>query len=187
MIKLQTPVFRVAFPAVFEPKALTDEQKPKYSIVMLFVLAELAKNPAEKALFEALKKACQAVAADKWPKGIPANLNSPFKDGAEKVDYQGFGPGTVYVNAKSNTRPGLVDQNVQKIMDKEDFYGGCYARATVNPFAWEYAGKKGISFGLLNLQKVKDGEPFGGRSRAEDDFSAVASAAEETPDVNLFG
>ncbi len=32
-------------------------------------------------------------------------------------------------------------------------------------------GNKGIACGLNNLQKIRDGEPLGGKSRAEDDFA----------------
>lgn len=185
--KLQTPVFRAAFPWVFEPRAAVEGQALKYSMTMIFTLADINKDPVEKRKWEELKAAAKAVAMEKWPKGIPKGLMDPFKDGAEKIDYIGFGPGTIFINASSKQRPGLVDAAVNKITQKEDFYGGCYARATVNPYAWEYMGKRGVSFGLQNIQKVKDGEPFGGRSRAEDDFSAESSSlAEETSNTGLF-
>ena len=34
-------------------------------------------------------------------------------------------------------------------------------------------GNRGIACGLNNLQKIRDGEPLGGKSRAEDDFAAA--------------
>jgi hypothetical protein len=39
-------------------------------------------------------------------------------------------------------------------------------------YSFNTNGNKGIAFGLNNLQKIRDGEPLGSRSRAEDDFAA---------------
>ncbi len=51
----------------------------------------------------------------------------------------------------------------------------CYARRSqrcdsLTFFAYNTNGSKGIAAGLGNVQKLRDGEPLGGRSRAEDDF-----------------
>ena len=50
-------------------------------------------------------------------------------------------------------------------------YSGCYARVSVNFYAFNSNGNRGIACGLGNIQKVRDGEPLGGRSSAADDFS----------------
>ena len=44
-------------------------------------------------------------------------------------------------------------------------------RASINLYAFNSNGNKGIACGLNNLQKIRDGEPMGSRSRAEDDFA----------------
>ena len=36
-------------------------------------------------------------------------------------------------------------------------------------------GKNGVSLGLNNIQKTGDGEPFDGRSGADNDFEAVTA------------
>ncbi|NMC34274.1 MAG: DUF2815 family protein, partial [Veillonellaceae bacterium] len=38
-------------------------------------------------------------------------------------------------------------------------------------YAFNSNGNRGIACGLNNIQKLRDGEPLGGRSRPEDDFS----------------
>ena len=81
---------------------------------------------------------------------------------AGKEQYDGYGEGVIFLTAKTERRPGIVDQNVNRIIDPEDFYAGCYAHADINPYAWSYMGKNGISFGLQNIQKVSDGEHIGG-------------------------
>ena len=51
-------------------------------------------------------------------------------------------------------------------------YSGVYGRASINLYAFNSNGNKGIACGLNNLQKIRDGEPLGGKSRAEDDFAS---------------
>lgn len=179
MLKLLTPVFRVSFPQVFEAKKINDEGKAKYSLTMLFNTAEINKDPKEAEKFLKMQQACKLAAQEKWANKLPSNLTNPFRKGEEKEQYQGYGKGVIFVNATTTTRPGLVDQQLNKIIDPEQFYAGCYARASVNFYAWAYMGKAGVSLGLQNIQKVKDGEPFGGRTMAEDDFESLTS--EDTP------
>lgn len=173
MIKLLTPMFRVSFPQIFEARAMQPGQEAKYSITMLFDIKTINQKPSEKKLWEDMMASVKIVAAEKWPKGIPVGFKVPFRDGLEKEQYEGYGKGIIFVAATTKTRPGLVDQNLQKIINPEEFYPGVYARATVNPFAWTKLGKNGVSFGLQNVQKVKDGDALGGRTRAEDDFTPL--------------
>ena len=58
-----------------------------------------------------------------------------------------------------------------EILDHSEVYSGVYARVSISFYAYNVNGSKGIACGLNNIQKVKDGKPFGGRSRAEDDFA----------------
>ena len=168
--KLLTPEFRVSFPHVFEARAVAEGQTPKFSVVMLFPKAtDLA----------ALKAACQAAVKAKWGDKPPKGLRSPFRDGDEK-DLDGY-EGTIYIQASAQDRPGLVDAAVKPIGPdrKDEFYAGCFARATIRAFAYDKNGNKGVSFALQNVQKLKNGEPFGSKRKAEDDFEAVAGAAVE--------
>lgn len=43
--------------------------------------------------------------------------------------------------------------------------------ASINLYAFTSNGNRGIACGLNNLQKIRDGEPLGGKSRTEDDFA----------------
>ena len=76
-----------------------------------------------------------------------------------------------FVNANSTTAPGVVDANRNEILDKSEVYSGCYGRASISFYAFNANGNKGIACGLNNLQKIKDGEPLGGRASAESDFA----------------
>ena len=60
------------------------------------------------------------------------------------------------------------------ILDRNEVYSGCYARVSLNFYAFNSNGNKGVACGLGNIQKIRDGESLGGRSSATDDFSTVA-------------
>lgn len=169
--KCTSPEFRLSFPAVWKPKAF-EQQEPKYSVVMLFDKKTDLKDLKRVVMLAATEK---FGAKESWPKG----LRLPFKNGDEKTDLQGYA-GTIVVNASSKQRPGVVDRQKQPILLEEDFYAGCYARATLIAFAYDKAGNRGVSFSLQNLQKLRDGEPFSGRKKAEDDFDSVMDTEEES-------
>jgi hypothetical protein len=172
-----SPEFRVAFPKVFKAERNDLNGKDEFSVVALFAKgADLSK----------MKAAAKAAAEKKWgadPKKWPKNLRDPFRDQGdrEKEDDDGnaylpagYEKGAFYLNLKSTKRPGLVDAKVQDIIDETDFYGGCYARAQVNAFAYDNKGNAGVSFGLNHVQKLKDGESFGAGARNPADvFEAV--------------
>lgn len=171
MSKVLTPEFRVSFPAVFKPQAAMEGQEPTYNIQMLF--------PKTTDL-SALKKAVKEAIVEKWGANPPKTLRLPFKDGDEK-DYDTH-KGHIYINAKSKIKPGLVDQDLQEIISPEDFYGGCYARATLTVYSYDRKGNQGVAFGLQNIQKLRDGERFSARSSAADDFGG--SSATKTSSIN---
>lgn len=169
--KVTTPVFRVSFPNVFEPQSF-DGGDPKYGLTMLF---------GSDADLSELREAAKRAAREKWGDKIPSGLRSPFRDGSEKPDLDGY-QGTTFVRVTCKTRPGLVDQACKPIIDASEFYAGCYAIATVQAYAYDTKGNRGVAFGLLNIQKQKDGTPFSGRSRPEDDFKPLAASAATASD-----
>lgn len=106
-------------------------------------------------------------------KSVPALsvLKTPLRDGdAERPDDEAYAD-AYFINANSATAPGIVDADRNPILDRSEVYSGVYGRASINFYAFNSNGNKGIACGLNNLQKIRDGEPLGGKSRAEDDFS----------------
>jgi len=78
------------------------------------------------------------------------------------------------VSANIGYPPVVVDRQVRPILDPSEVYSGCYARVSMVAFVYNTAGKKGVSFGLRNVQKLEDGEALaGGRSDPEEDFDAL--------------
>lgn len=96
-------------------------------------------------------------------------IKIPLRDGDTERDDEAY-KGHYFLNANSKTAPQIVDRSVQPILDRAEVYSGCYARVSLNFYAFNSNGNKGIACGLGNIQKVRDGEPLGGRSTAADDF-----------------
>lgn len=98
-------------------------------------------------------------------------IKNPLRDGdRERPDDEAY-RGCWFINANSATAPGIVDADRQPILDTSEVYSGVYGRASINFYAFNSNGNRGIACGLNNLQKIADGEPLGGKSRAEDDFA----------------
>ncbi|WID42014.1 Cas4 nuclease superfamily protein [Pseudomonas phage ZQG1] len=183
--KVTTPKFRVSFEHVFTPQAPMEGQQgdPKYGLSMLFD-ASAQKTPAYKAMMDLAVAAAKEKFGDKAKpdgKGWFHGLRHPFRDGNEKSELEGY-EGCMFASATSKMQPGLVDQNLQRIISTDDFYSGCYARATVTAYGYDKAGNKGVAFGLQNVQKLADGDRFSGRTAAEDDFEAVDDFVAESDD-----
>ncbi|MGI6226980.1 MAG: DUF2815 family protein [Peptococcales bacterium] len=101
-------------------------------------------------------------------------IKQPLRDGdLERPDDEAYA-NSYFINANSATAPGIVDADLQPILDRSEVYSGVYGRASINLYAFNSNGNRGIACGLNNLQKLRDGEPLGGKSRAEDDFSVMS-------------
>jgi hypothetical protein len=169
---LITPEFRAAFISVFKATAGKNADgtvnKPKFSIRACF-------PPTAK--LDALKKEAEAAAKDKWGDKIPKTLRSPFRTNEELENpIVGIGDDWVVMtfSANEDRRPGIVDAKLQDIIDDSDVYSGAWYRAQVRAFAYENAGNKGVSFGLQNVQKLRDDDPIGsGRIPASKAFEPV--------------
>ena len=100
---------------------------------------------------------------------IPKSLKLPLRDGDEEREDDPAYEGMYFINASTTRKPSIVDKDLNPIMSQDEFYSGCYGRASINFYAYN-VNSKGIAAGLNNLQKLKDGEPLVGGSTAEEDF-----------------
>lgn len=98
-----------------------------------------------------------------------ASIKLPLRDGDTEREDEAYA-GHWFINANSKTAPQIVDKAVNPILDRDEVYSGCYARVSLNFYAFRSNGNKGIACGLGNIQKIRDGESLGGRSSASDDF-----------------
>lgn len=167
--KVITGEVRLSYVHVFEPHAVEAGQEEKYSVSVLIPKSDKKTLKKIKAAVEAAKVAGQG----KWGGKVPAKLKTPLRDGDEERPDQEEYAGHYFLNASSKTKPGVVDASVQPILDSTEIYSGCYGRVSLNFYPFNVSGNKGIACGLNNVQKLRDGDYLGGRSRAEDDFDAV--------------
>ena len=175
--KVVTGPVRLSYVHLFEPWALKPEDDASYSTAILI-------PKSDKKTLDALEEARQEAIAEgrkKWGsswgvKNKKDNLKYSLHDGDEDADLERNPEytGHMYMSVSSKSRrPGVVDRNVQPILDATEVYSGCFARVSINAFPYNYNGTHGVSFGLNHVQKLRDGEPLGGVTRAEDDFTSV--------------
>lgn len=166
--KVVTGKVRFCYVNVFEPTAMNEGDTPKYNICVLIPKSDTATIDKIKKAVEAAKEAGKAKLADKNGR-IPANLKLPLRDGDEERPDDPAFEGHYFINANSMRQPSIVDRSLNPIMSRDEFYSGCYGRASINFYAFNVSSK-GIAAGLNNLQKLEDGEMLAGGSTAEEDF-----------------
>ena len=199
-----TPEFRLAFPALFEPRpAPGNENKLTYSAIMLF-----AKKNADGTDNDMkwLKDHYTKVALTQWPglavpkpqrdakwaekfPGCPRSLTLPIADGDSDnaAAWEGFA-GNWYVRIARNEKVGapvVVGPDGKVLTEPTRVYGGVWARAKIAAFTWSFQGKNGVSIGMEGVQVLRDDDAFGGGGnvlmRSAGMFEPVAAAA-ENPD-----
>lgn len=166
--KVVTGKVRFCYVNVFEPTAMNEGDTPKYNICVLIPKSDTATIDKIKKAIEAAKEAGKAKLADKNGR-IPANLKLPLRDGDEERPDDPAFENHYFINANSMRQPSIVDRSLNPIMSRDEFYSGCYGRASINFYAFNVSSK-GIAAGLNNLQKLEDGEMLTGNSTAEEDF-----------------
>jgi hypothetical protein len=164
--KVITGKVRLSYANIWEPKSINGGDE-KYSVSLIIPKSDVKTIDEIKTIIEHAKQEGKA----KFGGKIPANLKLPLRDGdVERPDDEAY-KNSYFVNANSKDRPQVVDKNIKPILDQNEVYSGCYGRASITFYAFNQNGNKGIACGLQNIQKLSDGEPLSGRSRAEDDFT----------------
>ena len=143
----------------------------KYSASVLIPKTDTETVSAINAAIDAAIE--EGVAKFGGKKPNKAAIKLPLRDGDVERDDEAY-KAHWFINANSTTAPQIVDRQVKPILDRSEVYSGCYARVSLNFFAFNSNGNKGIACGLGNIQKLRDGEPFGGKSTAADDFATLA-------------
>ena len=144
---------------------------PKFSVLLIIPKSDTKTVTAVKNAIQAAYDEGQSKLKGN-SKSVPAltAIKNPLRDGdLERPDDETY-KDSYFINANSATAPGIVDAARQPILEHSEVYSGVYGRASINFYAFNSNGNKGIACGLNNLQKISDGEPLGGKTRAEDDF-----------------
>lgn len=171
---------RWSYANVWEPKAM-EGGKPKFSVSLIIPKSDSVTVGKIRAAIEEAYRDGQSKLKGNG-KSVPAlsTLRTPLRDGdLERPDDPAYA-NSYFVNANSASAPGVVDANRNEILDKSAVYSGCYGRASISFYAFNANGNRGIACGLNNLQKIRDGEPLGGKASAESDFATE-------PDEDFLG
>lgn len=165
------PDTRWSYANVWEAKSINGGT-PKFSVSLIIPKSDTRTLNRIKAAIEAAYKEGESKLKGNG-KTVPplSSIKQPLRDGdIERPDDEAYS-NAYFVNANSATAPGIVDSNLDPILERSEVYSGVYGRASINFYAFNSNGNKGIACGLNNLQKIRDGESLGGKARAEDDFA----------------
>ena len=171
--KVVTGVVRLSYANVWEPASINGSN-PKYSVSLIIPKSDTKTIEKIRAAIQAAYEEGQGKLKGN-SKSVPAltSIKTPLRDGdLERPDDEAYA-NSYFVNANSITDPGIVDAACQQILDHSEIYSGVYGRASITFYAFNTKTSRGIACGLQNVQKIRDGEPLGGHSRAEDDFATA--------------
>lgn len=210
MSRLITPEAVLSYPNLTSPRPLSDDEvaagkKPKYGCALVFL---------DGTDIRALKKAAIEVAKAKWGDKLngasikvldtqygPANylvseqirIRLPWRDAPEDVASKGYPEGSTFVNANTTRRPQIVTQvpdangNPSVLTDESKIRPGAIVRVSLDPYAYAAKGNNGVTFGLGNVQFIRDGDAtiIGANAGppATDEFDADASAVANLDDL----
>lgn len=171
--KVVTGEVRLSYAHLVKPYSNQPGQPEKFSVTLLIPKSDVA---TKQKIDAAINAAIQQGVKDKWNGVRPPVVAIPIYDGdgTRPSDGMPFGEeckGHWVMTASTKQRPEVVDLSLQPILNETEIYSGMYGRVSINFFPYAVQGKKGIGCGLNNVQKLRDGEPLGGRSSATDDFS----------------
>jgi len=165
------PDTRWSYVNAWEPKSINGGT-PKYSVSLIIPKSDTKTIEKVKTAIEAAYREGESKLKGNG-RAVPplATLKTPLRDGDVERSDDPVYANTYFVNANNSSAPGIVDADRQPILERSEIYSGVYGRASVNFYAFNTNGNKGIACSLNNLQKIRDGEPLGGKSNAEEDFA----------------
>ena len=171
--KVITGVCTFRYLNCWEPKAI-EGGKPKFSVSLVIPKHDTRTVERIRAAIQAAYEEGSSKLKGNG-KSVPAlsSIRTPLRDGDKDRPDDEVYKGCWFINANSDTAPGIVDADRQPILTRSEMYSGVKGRASINLYAYNVNGNRGIACGLNNLQKISDGIPLGGKSRAEDDFDTA--------------
>ena len=170
------PDTRWSYANIWEAKSINGGT-PKFSVSLIIPKSDTKTVAKVKAAIEAAYIEGEAKLKGNG-KSVPifAAIKTPLRDGdIERPDDPAY-VNAYFINANATSAPGIVDADRNPILTRSEVYSGVYGRASISFYAFNSNGNKGIACGLNNLQKVRDGEPLGGKNSAESDFTTDEDA-----------
>lgn len=179
--RMTTGKVRLSFPYLFKPRE-REGQDPKYTVMLIIPKSDTETVKRLRALeAKVLKEDAASVLGIKsgtpvlGQRGVaPSIIKDADEDGTAEDYPEREGCLYMTVNCNTDFPPQIVDRQRKKIEDQSEVYSGVHARVSLRGFAYKRDEKKGVSFGLGNVQVYTgDGEPLGGGRSAEADFDVI--------------
>lgn len=179
--KVVTGLVRLSYVNIFKSRSFSEGQDAKYSVCVLIPKDD---KKTLKAIRAAIEEATEEGVKSKWGGKEPKNLKTPLRDGDdERADEAEEYEDMYFLNATSNQKPGIVDKDLNEILDPDEVYSGCWGRVSINFYPYDAKGNRGIAAGLNNVQKMKDGKRLGtARASAESDFGDGFKVSDDDDD-----
>ena len=139
---------RWSYVNAWEPKSINGGA-PKYSVSLIIPKSDTKTLEKIRAAIQAAYEEGQSKLKGNG-RSVPAlsALKTPLRDGdAERPDDEAYA-NSYFVNANSGTAPGIVDADRNPILERSEVYSGVYGRASINFYAFNSNGNKGIACGL---------------------------------------
>lgn len=167
--RVVTNEVRISYANIWKPKSINGSAE-RYSVSIII-------SKEDKETLDLINKAIDqaindGIAKFGGKKPNKAAIKLPLRDGDLEKNDEAYAD-AYFINCNSKTAPQIVGPDRLPITDETEVYSGCYARVSINFYAFNTNGNKGIACGLGNIQKTRDGESLGGgRISAADDFGA---------------
>lgn len=164
--KTTTGKVRFSYLNIETPRAVNEGDTEKYGVCLLIPKSDKKTVAAIK---KCIKEAYEGGASVYGGK-LPKIWKNPLRNGdTEREDDPAF-EGHYFINANSINKPGIVDKNIQDVLESDRIWSGCFGRASVNFYAYNKKSK-GVGCGLFNLQTFEYGDRLSGAfSDPEEDF-----------------
>lgn len=159
-----TTEVRLSYTNLLAPRAQNAEKPEELTYSTAILIPK-----SDKATIAAMKKAIDEALADgvakKWAGKKPNGLKYPLRDGdADRPDDENYA-GMMFMNAKGPSggakKPFLFDKDGRETESESDIYSGVYGRVSVQFYAFDKNGSKGVAAGITALQSSGKGEPLG--------------------------
>lgn len=169
---------RGSFVFLTEPRKNKKGENDGYSIQALVKKG----SPLAKKLKSMQEQVAREAFGDKVKLGT---LKLPLRDGDEERDLEANPEceNHYFINCNSkNRKPGIVNIQSEPAdeIDLEEYcYSGAYFHISVNLYAYEFEGKKGVAAGLNSVMLRKKGERLDGSVAATTEFAEFAEDADD--------
>lgn len=174
--KIRIGPARFSYAHVWKPKAMKEGDTPKYSVAILI-------PKKDKKQIASIKKAIAVATANgKTVFKGKKPTEYPLHDGDKERPGDGAYEGMMFINAKSDTAPGIckmVNGEPEQIDDQREFYSGCWGYVTVNFYPFN-KGSIGVGAGLNHILKSKNDTALSGKGDAASDFADMEIEDDDT-------